>query len=288
MANDKQPQRPNQPRPKQKRRPQAGHKPSSAGQKDSNTDTAPRLTPADLQERVLYRDALMLILNKPAGLPVHAGPAGGRNLEQYFDGLRYGLPRSPSLAHRLDRDTSGCLILGRHPKALRKLGIAFQDGRVNKTYWAIVAGSPEADSGRIELTLSKVSNSTGGWRMVGGLEDGQVSITDYVVRGRGDGVTWLELHPQTGRTHQIRVHCASALNCPLLGDPQYGGPDGMALHLHSRAISLPLYPKRAAVGAVAPVPDHMRAALIACGWNPAEDEGLNRRDEAETTPSPED
>ena len=97
-------------------------------------------------------------------------------------------------------------------------------------------------------------------------DDGQSAVTDYRVMGRGDGTTWLELKPHTGRTHQIRVHCATALGCPLLGDPQYGGPEGPPLHLHSRAISLPLYPSRAAVGAVAPVPPHMRAALAACGF----------------------
>lgn len=229
------------------------------------------MTPAQIQERVLYRDGLMLIIDKPPGLPVHAGPAGGPNLERHFDALRFGFPKPPSLAHRLDRDTSGCLILGRHAKALRKIGILFQDGKVDKTYWAVVAGTPPATTGRIELSLSKVSNKTGGWRIVGvpaGTSGAQTAITDYVVKGRADGRTWLELTPHTGRTHQIRVHCAS-IGCPLLGDPQYGGPAGPPLHLHSRAIALPLYPKRDPVGAVAPVPPHMRAALDACGFTDA-------------------
>ncbi len=223
------------------------------------------MTPEQIQARVLYRDGLMLIIDKPAGLPVHAGPGGGPNLERHFDALRFGFPKPPGLAHRLDRDTSGCLILGRHPKALRKLGKLFQDGKVDKTYWAVVAGSPPEEQGRIELPLKKVTNRTGGWRIVVA-DDGQSAVTDYRVMGRGDGTTWLELKPHTGRTHQIRVHCATALGCPLLGDPQYGGPEGPPLHLHSRAISLPLYPSRAAVGAVAPVPPHMRAALAACGF----------------------
>ena len=209
------------------------------------------MTPEQIQARVLYRDGLMLIIDKPAGLPVHAGPGGGPNLERHFDALRFGFPKPPGLAHRLDRDTSGCLILGRHPKALRKLGKLFQDGKVDKTYWAVVAGSPPEEQGRIELPLKKVTNRTGGWRIVVA-DDGQSAVTDYRVMGRGDGTTWLELKPHTGRTHQIRVHCATALGCPLLGDPQYGGPEGPPLHLHSRAISLPLYPSRAAVGAVAP------------------------------------
>ncbi|UKJ72752.1 RluA family pseudouridine synthase [Azospirillum brasilense] len=223
------------------------------------------MTPEQIQARVLYRDGLMLIIDKPAGLPVHAGPGGGPNLERHFDALRFGFPKPPGLAHRLDRDTSGCLILGRHPKALRKLGKLFQDGKVDKTYWAVVAGTPPEEQGRIELPLKKVTNKSGGWRIVVA-DDGQSAITDYRVLGRGDGTTWLELKPHTGRTHQIRVHCATALGCPLLGDPQYGGPEGHPLHLQSRAISLPLYPSREAVGAVAPVPPHMGAALAACGF----------------------
>ena len=104
----------------------------------------PPLSPEQIQARLLYRDGLILVLDKPAGLPVHAGPGGGPNLEQCFDALRFGLPAPPALAHRLDRDTSGCLVLGRHRKALSKLGRLFQGGLVDKTYWAVVEGGPEA------------------------------------------------------------------------------------------------------------------------------------------------
>ena len=102
----------------------------------------PPLSPEQIQARLLYRDGLILVLDKPAGLPVHAGPGGGPNLEQCFDALRFGLPAPPGLAHRLDRDTSGCLVLGRHRKALSKLGRLFQGGLVDKTYWAVVVGAP--------------------------------------------------------------------------------------------------------------------------------------------------
>jgi len=212
----------------------------------------------------------MLVLDKPAGLPVHAGPGGGPNLERLFDHLRFGLPRPPHLAHRLDRDTSGCLVLGRHPKALRKLGRLFADGKVEKIYWAVVTGQPAEETGRIDLPLAKQERKTG-WRMVVDAERGHPAITEWRVLGRGDGLAWLELRPKTGRTHQIRVHCA-ALGFPVLGDPQYAAGGAMPpaapaapLHLHSRSVRLPLYPSRPPVEVTAPVPAHMAAALAACG-----------------------
>jgi len=224
--------------------------------------------PADfLLHRLLHRDGLILIVDKPAGLPVHAGPGGGPNLEQFLEPLRFGLPQAPALAHRLDRDTSGCLVLGRHRKALAKLGRLFAGGQVQKTYWAVVAGAPPAAAGRIELPLLKRSQERGWWMKVD--PAGQPALTDYRLMGQGQGLSWLELTPKTGRTHQIRVHCAS-LGCPVAGDPIYGGaarqPGGGTLLLHARAIVLPLGATRPPVTASAPVPPHMAAALRACGW----------------------
>lgn len=216
----------------------------------------------DLVARILYRDGLVLVIDKPAGIPVHAGPGGGPNLESGFGALRFGLPHSPALAHRLDRDTSGCLALGRHRKALAKLGRLFQEGRVGKTYWAVLAGIPAERTGRIELPLAKITRPNG-WRVVAA-PDGQAAVTDYEVLGTADGLSWVAFQPHTGRTHQIRVHAASALGCPVLGDPQYGA-GGAALHLHSRELVLPLYPKREPIRVVAPVPEHMEDALARCG-----------------------
>ena len=210
----------------------------------------------------------MLVIDKPAGIAVHAGPGGGPHLEHWFPLLRFGLPRPPALAHRLDRDTSGCLVLGRHPKALRRLGTLFAEGKIEKTYWAVVAGVPAEPEGVIDAPLRKDVSRRIGWRME--IDPaGQRAVTEYRLLGTADGRAWLELHPKTGRTHQIRVHCAT-LGCPVVGDPTYGGPAGK-LHLHARAITIPLYPARPAIEVSAPVPPHMRTALTALGFDPTAD-----------------
>jgi tRNA pseudouridine32 synthase/23S rRNA pseudouridine746 synthase/23S rRNA pseudouridine1911/1915/1917 synthase len=230
----------------------------------------PPLRPHELAERILYRDGLVLVLDKPAGIAVHPGPARGPHLEHWFPLLRFGFPNPPALAHRLDRDTSGCLVLGRHPKALRRLGRLFSEGKVEKTYWAVVIGIPKEPDGRIETGLVKTARGTG-WRM---LVDpaGQRAVTDYRVLASGGGRSWLELKPRTGRTHQIRVHCAT-LGCPVVGDPVYGDPnETRAMLLHARAIALPLYPSRAPIQVTAPVPPHMLAALTALGYDATRDE----------------
>lgn len=219
----------------------------------------------DLTSKILYRDSLLLVIDKPAGLPVHAGPGGGPNLEQGFDALRFGFPKPPGLAHRLDRDTSGCLALGRHAKALRKLGKLFQESRIEKTYWAVAVDGPAEDAGVVDAPLFKQTNPRGGWRMIVDPR-GQPATTEWRVLGRGGGLAWMAFFPRTGRTHQIRVHAASGLGCPLVGDPQYGGPSDAVLHLHARRLILPLYPSRPPVDVEAPVPPHMCDALRRCGW----------------------
>jgi tRNA pseudouridine32 synthase/23S rRNA pseudouridine746 synthase len=304
----------------------------------------------------------MLVLDKPAGLPVHRGPKAGVSLEDYFDVLRFGLPRPPALAHRLDKDTSGCLVLGRHRKALAHLGLLFKHGKVGKAYWAVVEGGPDAEEGAVELSLGRLDHTRGWWMKPD--PNGLPSLTTWKVLGRsspwpeggtafpapdpgpgltsrpGDGdsaradlmslalsrpspslpsrpqqagesavregaesgsgapglsaafarspfregrsdagaaspdgerrikLTWLALTPVTGRTHQLRVHCAAS-GWPIVGDniygtaPRFSAPPQL---LHAREVVVPISKNKAPVRVVAPVPAHMREWLRACGW----------------------
>ncbi|MGB7781520.1 MAG: RNA pseudouridine synthase [Pseudolabrys sp.] len=224
------------------------------------------MTPEEMLARLLYRDGLMLVVDKPAGLPVHRGPKGGNALEDYFDALRFGLPRPPALAHRLDRDTTGCLVLGRHRKALALLGKLFKQGKVGKCYWTIVEGGPEADEGRIDIPLSRRDDARGWWMKAD--EHGLPSASTWKVMGRAGGFSWLALEPLTGRTHQLRVHCAE-MGWPIFGDSIYGGArraGGPPLHLHSREVTVPISKNKSPVVVTAPVPEHMRDKLGACGF----------------------
>jgi tRNA pseudouridine32 synthase/23S rRNA pseudouridine746 synthase len=160
------------------------------------------MTLDDLQTRILYRDALMLVLDKPAGIAVHRGPKGGVSLEAGFPALRFGLPRDPALAHRLDRDTAGCLVLGRHHKALEKLGLLFKQGKIGKTYWAVVEGAPPEDEGLIDLPLGRLDATRGWWMKVD--PQGQPAQTRWKILARDERQSLLALTPLTGRTHQLR------------------------------------------------------------------------------------
>jgi tRNA pseudouridine32 synthase / 23S rRNA pseudouridine746 synthase len=229
------------------------------------------MTPEQTRELLLYRDGLMLVLNKPSGIAVHKGPKGGASLQDSFDALRFGLPRNPALAHRLDRETAGCLVLGRHHKALEKLGLLFKQGKIDKNYWAIVEGEPAEEEGLIDQPLGRLDAARGWWMKVD--PAGAPSQTRWRVLGRARlddrAIAWLNLEPLTGRTHQLRVHCA-AMGWPILGDSVYGsaprdfaGEAGPRLQLLARRIVVPL---SKAIEVEAPAPPHMIAALDLCGF----------------------
>lgn len=217
----------------------------------------------NLEDLLLYRDAMILIINKPKGYAVHKGKGRKPNLEDYFHQLQFGLPNPPGLGHRLDASTSGCLVLGRHPKALRKLGILFSNGKIKKTYWAIVKGHLPQESGVIDLPLAKINDRKNSWWMKVD-PAGQRAVTEYRVLGISDDYSFVELSPITGRTHQLRVHL-EALGCPIVGDPVYGREipdlDDDNLHLLARSIEIPLSVSKDPIKVIAPVPPHMEKLM---------------------------
>lgn len=231
--------------------------------------------PLQITSCILHRDDEVIVLNKPPGIAVHAGSGRNDGLDSHFHRLRYGEPRDPGLAHRLDRDTSGCLVLGRTREALGWLGKMFQRGLVEKTYLAVVAGRLAEPAGVIALPLARRSHDRRSWVMKvaqPGDPAAETAETHYRVLAQGDGLAALELKPTTGRTHQLRVHC-EAIGHPIAGDPIYGGDRAKALarhlHLHAQSILLPGRKDRAPLIVSAPVPEHMQALIRMAGMDPA-------------------
>jgi len=229
-----------------------------------------------LRDAVLYRDDWVLAIDKPAGLAVQGGSGQRQHLDAMLDALRLGAAERPRLVHRLDKDTSGVLLLARSLAAARALAETFKGKAARKTYWAAVAGVPRPARGRIVLPLSKAAGR-GGERMGGDRAAGKEAITLYETVARSDRrASWLLLAPLTGRTHQLRVHCA-ALGHPILGDGKYGGRaaflDGdlpiRRLHLHAREIAVPHPADGTTLRITAPLPAHMQATWDALGFDSA-------------------
>ena len=209
-------------------------------------------------DRVLFLDGEALVIDKPAGLPLDTPRAGGVSLEDYLDELRFGFQRPPAPVHRLDRDTSGCLLLARNPKALKRFSAAFEARSVTKVYLGVVQGTLEAASGTIDLALSKISSAANGWRMIAA-KKGKPARTHWKVLAEQGGLSLVEFRPETGRTHQIRVHALEGLGHPLVGDPVYGDGDGTGRTLlHALRLEVPREGKPPVV-AEAAMPDDFRA-----------------------------
>ena len=202
---------------------------------------------------IIFEDGEALVIDKPAGLPVDRPKRGGPCLEDHFEQLKLGFQRPPSPVHRLDTDTSGCLLLARNPKSLKRFAKAFEDRLVEKRYLGILAGIPEGEEGTIELSLSKISSADKGWRMIAA-KKGKPSVTHWRKLMEHDGKALLEFRPETGRTHQIRIHCEAGLRLPLLGDPVYGtGKGAPRTMLHAAGLIVPRESKPA-IEAAAPLP----------------------------------
>jgi len=229
-----------------------------------------RVRPQDeaaLRDLVIHRDEHAIVLNKPPGLAVQGGSNTTHHDDGLLDGLRFGNEERPRLVHRLDKDTSGVLLIARTAAAAAYFTRAFRDKTTRKTYWAVVAGLPAMRQGRIDLALAKgmVPRGAGSGERVRADDEGKDAITYYtVVDSAGDRASWLALLPLTGRTHQLRAHCA-AIGTPILGDGKYGGAaahipggaDAHRLHLHARALEIP-HPGSFTLKITAPLPAHMR------------------------------
>jgi tRNA pseudouridine32 synthase/23S rRNA pseudouridine746 synthase len=204
-----------------------------------------------LEDRVLFIDGEAMVIDKPAGLAVHPGSKTPESLEDYLHHFRFGFQRLPLPVHRLDRDTSGCLLLARNPKAHKRFQRAFEDKQVLKTYVAVLDGVPEAEEGEIDMPLGKVSTREQGWRIVHDVK-GKAALTRWRRLAVKDGRAVLLFTPETGRTHQLRVHASEGLGIPIVGDPVYGAGRGPML-LHALSLRMEREGK-APVEATAPLP----------------------------------
>lgn len=224
------------------------------------------------QNLVIHRDAQAIVINKPPGLATQGGTKTDDHVDGLLDALEYELDQRPKLVHRLDKDTSGALLVARTARSAAYFAKAFSSRTARKVYWAIVIGVPSIDDGMIELPIAK-QPGTGGEKMHVDEEEGLPSRSRYrVIERAGNRAAWVELQPYTGRTHQLRVHMA-AIGHPIVGDGKYGGKDAFLsgtisrkMHLHARRIRVD-HPDGGRVDVRAELPDHFAASLVSLGFD---------------------
>jgi 23S rRNA pseudouridine955/2504/2580 synthase len=232
------------------------------------------LTDADVElatGMLIHRDASAIVLNKLPGLATQGGTKTEQHVDGLLDALKFDGPTRPKLVHRLDKDTSGALLIARTPKAAAYFAKSFSNRSARKTYWALIVGVPDIQQGEIDLPLAKQPGSGGEKMHVH--DDGLPSKTRYrVIERAGNSAAWVELQPLTGRTHQLRVHMA-AIGHPIVGDGKYGGKGAFLtgtisrkMHLHSRRLRID-HPDGGAIDISAEVPEHFAASLDALGFD---------------------
>ncbi|MBV8971344.1 MAG: RluA family pseudouridine synthase [Sphingomonadaceae bacterium] len=227
------------------------------------------------QSLVIHRDKAAIVLNKPPGLATQGGTGTTTHVDGLLDGLCFGFPGRPKLVHRLDKDTSGVLLLARTARAAAFFSKAFSGRTARKAYWALVVGRPEPDAGEIDAALAKQPGS-GGEKMHVDPATGQKAVTRYrVLDHAADRAAWVEFQPLTGRTHQIRVH-AAAIGHPIVGDAKYGGRDAFLtggisrkMHLHARRLVIE-HPDSGMLDIAADLPPHMAESFAMLGFDPAD------------------
>jgi len=255
---------------------------------DVDKKGATQLTPRTMRDRadgdllsqmLIYEDPKVYVFNKPAGLAVQGGSGVNRHVDSMLEAWRNAKGEKPRLVHRLDRDTSGVLVVARTRLAAAKLGEAFRGRDAKKVYWALVKGVPKKREGRISTWLVKEQTPDGDRMRIArhGEEGADHAVSYYrVVEQAGQNLSWLQMEPETGRTHQLRVHAAS-VGCPIIGDPKYFEadtnwefPGGIQnrLHLHARRIVIP-HPDRGVIDVTAPLPPHMVQSWNLLGFDEA-------------------